>query len=119
MADSILDDVKHMLGIEPEYTQFDVDIVNHINSVFAVIHQIGAGDQLVVFAIEDKSATWAEFIADKTQINFVKSYIHAKVRLLFDPPNSSFGLNALQETIKEYESRLNYLEDLFLIPKEA
>lgn len=116
MADSILDDVKHVLGIEPEYTQFDIDILMHINSVFAVIHQIGAGPQTEVFAIEDKTQTWADFIGDKTQINFVKSYVCAKVKLMFDPPNSSFGLSALQETIKEYESRLNYLEPLFVVP---
>ena len=114
MADSILDDIKKLLGIEPEYTQFDQDVILHINSVFALIHQLGAGPQDQVFFIQDKTNTWDEFIADKTAINMVKSYIYAKVRLMFDPPQTSFGITALEKVAAEFESRLNYLENLFI-----
>ena len=39
--------------------------------------------------IEDKSATWKDFISDESKYMLVKSYMHLKVKLLFDPPLSS------------------------------
>ena len=43
MTNSILDSVKKVLGISPEYTEFDVDIIMHINTVFATLRQLGIG----------------------------------------------------------------------------
>ncbi|WP_435891877.1 phage head-tail connector protein [Klebsiella pneumoniae] len=37
----------------------------------------------------------------------MKTYIQQKVRLLFDPPNNSFLVSAIQENLKELEFRLN------------
>ena len=39
--DSILDTIKKLLGIQPEYTSFDEDIIVGINSAFAALNQIG------------------------------------------------------------------------------
>ena len=36
MEDSILTSVKKMLGIAEDYTEFDLDIITHINSVFMI-----------------------------------------------------------------------------------
>ena len=43
MTDRILESVKKVLGIAPEYLAFDQDIVMHINSAFSVLHQLGVG----------------------------------------------------------------------------
>ena len=34
MEDSILNDIKKLLGLDDEYDVFDTDIIIHINSVF-------------------------------------------------------------------------------------
>ena len=50
--ESILQSVKKMLGIIPEYTNFDDDIIMHINSVFMILQQLGVGPK-EGFAISD------------------------------------------------------------------
>ena len=59
------------------------------------------------FMIEDKSATWKDFISDESKYMLVKSYMHLKVKLLFDPPLSSAVLECYKTQISEYEWRLN------------
>lgn len=41
--ESILTSIKKLLGIAEEYTQFDNDIIMHINSVFTTLTQLGVG----------------------------------------------------------------------------
>ena len=83
--DSILTSIKKLLGITEDYENFDADIIMHINSVFMTLRQIGVGPEEGFF-IEDKSATWTDFMGDETKIESVKTYMYMKVRLLFDPP---------------------------------
>ncbi len=45
MRNSILNTTKKILGIDPLYRPFDVDIVTHINSVFSVLTQLGIGPE--------------------------------------------------------------------------
>lgn len=105
MEESILISIKKLLGISKDYTNFDTDIIMHINTVFMVLHQLGVGPA-EGYMIEDKSATWDEFVEDKDNLNAVKSYIHLKVKLLFDPPLNSSVLTALKESIDELEFRI-------------
>lgn len=111
--DSILTSVKKMLGIAEEYTQFDNDIIMHINSVFSILSQLGVGPE-DGYAIEDSSATWTDF-ADgdelPAKIAMVKSYMYLKVRLLFDPPTTSSVLESMNRQIDEMEWRLNVAVD--------
>ena len=58
------------------------------------------------FSIEDKNAVWSDFIPEKSKIECVKSYIHHKVKLLFDPPLGSAVIDSMERTIKELEWRL-------------
>ena len=104
--ESILTSIKKMLGIAEEYTQFDADIIIHINSVFMVLNQLGVGPK-EGFYIEDKTMYWEDYIDDPTQLQAVKTYIYQKVRLIFDPPTSSAHTLALENSIKEFEWRLN------------
>ena len=85
--ESILTSIKKMLGITEEYEHFDSDLIIHINSVFMILTQLGVGPPSG-FSIQDKSTTWKEFISDETKLQLVKSYMHMKVRLIFDPPLS-------------------------------
>lgn len=108
-SDSILADVKKVLGIPDDYRVFDPDIIMHINSVFMILNQLGVGPEKC-FSIEDERDMWNSF-ADMSQLGAVKSYVYLKVRLLFDPPSSSFVLSSLENQAKELEWRLNVMVD--------
>ena len=110
MTDSILNTTKKLLGIAEENTEFDLDIILHINSVFTILTQLGVGPSKGFF-ITDSSATWSDFIPEGEMMEAVKSYMGCKVRMLFDPPTSSATMQALQNMCNELEWRLNVLCD--------
>lgn len=103
--DSILTSVKKLLGIQENYTNFDADIIMHINTVFAALNQLGVGPELG-FMIESNTETWDKYITNYN-INMVKSYMYLRVRLLFDPPTSSVLMESMNRSIAELEWRLN------------
>lgn len=110
--ESILTSIKKLLGIDEDYTQFDSDIIIHINSVLMTLTQIGVGPSEGFF-IEDDSAYWTDFIPDLNKLQAVKTYIYLKVRLLFDPSSlGSATLSAYERQIQELECRLNYDAEL-------
>ena len=105
--ESILTSIKKLLGVAEEYTEFDADITMHINTTFGVLTQLGVGPPEGFF-IEDKTAIWDDYIADDPVLcHMVKTYIHKKVQLLFDPPDRGAVMEALKNTIAELEWRLN------------
>ncbi len=108
MDDSILISIKKLLGIDESYEHFDQDIIIHINSVLAVLSQLGVGTE--VFSISDETAVWSDF-TDNNKIQMIKSYVYLKVRLLFDPPTVSSHTDAINNMISEYEWRLNVAVD--------
>ena len=106
LSESILTSIKKLLGITEEYTQFDQDIIMHINSAFTILTQLGVGPS-TGFAISDKSAVWTDFVEDITQFSIIKSYVHLRVWLLFDETNlSSAVITSIKEQISEFEWRI-------------
>lgn len=103
--ESILTSIKKLLGIAEEYQHFDMDLIMHINSVFMILTQLGVGPQ-EGFVIEDDTLEWTDFIEDPVQLQAVKSYMHLKVKLLFDPPLSSAVIESTNRMIAEFEWRL-------------
>lgn len=108
--DSILISIKKLLGITEDYEHFDQDIIMHINSVFAILNQLGVGPEKG-FAIKDKNDAWNDFLSDNIKIESVKTYIFQKVKLIFDPPQSSAVIDAYNRQINEFEWRLNVAVD--------
>ena len=108
--ESILTSIKKMLGITAEYDHFDPDIIMHINSVFMILNQLGVGPE-EGFYIEDHSATWDDYLDDPGKLQMIKSYMHMKVKLLFDPPASSSVMKCIEDNIREFEWRLNVAVD--------
>lgn len=104
--ESILISIKKLLGLTAEYKNFDADIIMHINSVFMILNQLGVGPSKG-FRIEDDLAVWSDYIDDLDDLDAVKSYIHLKVKLMFDPPLNSAVIEAMKQTINELEWRLN------------
>lgn len=107
--ESILDSVKKLLGIDPSITDFDTDIIFYINATFSTLSQIVSGLK-DGFIITDNTTTWNEYLGDTTNVEFIKTYVYLKVRLIFDPPTSSSLLTAINEQIKELEFRINISE---------
>lgn len=110
MSDSILTSTKKILGIADDYTVFDLDIILHINSVFSTLTQLGVGPT-AGFMISDKTTEWVDFLGDDLELNAVKTYIYLRVRMLFDPPATSYAVEAMKEQIKELEWRLNVVRE--------
>jgi hypothetical protein len=113
VEESILTSTKKLIGMAGDYTAFDLDIITHINAAFSTLNQLGLGPT-GGFSIEDDKAEWAETDIPDDQLGLVKTYIVAKVRLGFDPPANSFGIDALKAQIAEYEWRLNFFRELAL-----
>lgn len=113
--ESILTSTKQILGQGETDTGFDVDILMHINSVFSVLHQLGIGpaDGL---SITDASTEWSALLGGDPLLNSVKTYVYLRVRMLFDPPTTSFHIQAMEKQIAELEWRLNVYREGLLHP---
>lgn len=108
MGESILTSIKKLLGIPEEYEHYDMDLIIHINSVFSILNQLGVGPSKP-FIISDDTSTWDEFIPDESFIACAKSYVYQRVKILFDPPTTSFNLDAVKNTINELEWRMSVM----------
>ena len=110
MADSIFNSVKKVVGLLGDDSSFDEDILLHINSVVSTLRQLGLSIP-ADFYVRDDVQTWSDLLGEFRDLDLVKSYMTMKVRLMFDPPSSSFGLKSMEEMVKEYEWRINVLTD--------
>ena len=117
MEDSILKSTKKILGLPDDYTPFDLDVITHINATFSVLDQLGVGPE-GGFSIEDDTGLWSEYVVPPNQLHTVKTYIYLKVRSLFDPPSTSFLIEAVNKQISEYEWRLNVFREWELDPTD-
>jgi len=108
MEQSILTSTKKILGIAEDYLVFDLDIITHINTAFSTLTQLGVGPA-DGFMIEDATALWTDFdpVDDNINFNSVRTYVFLKVKQLFDPPTTSYLIDATQKQIEELEWRLN------------
>lgn len=105
MQDSILTSLKKLLGYGEECTSYDTDLIIHINTIFSVLHQLGVGTS-EPFVIKDKTNLWSEFTDNSVYLESVKTYMYLKLRLIFDPPQSSAAVEQMNKTVDELEWRL-------------
>ena len=110
MDESIFNSIKKMLGLPGDYYAFDTDVLIHINSVFAVLHQVS---ELLPadFRITGPQEKWRDYIGNAAVAEFVKTFVYLRVRMLFDPPAGSV-MDALKEQIRELEWRLSIAGNL-------
>lgn len=106
MAQSILTSIKKTLGVAESETAFDVDITLHINSVLSILTQLGIGPTQG-FMIEDATTTWDALLEDDLALSMAKTYVYLKVKLLFDPPQTSFVIESMDRNIAEIENRIS------------
>lgn len=103
--DSILETTKKLLGITKEYTQFDTDIMLHVNSALTILTQLGVGPP-EGFLITGNTENWSDFLPKGSRLEAAKTYVCLKVRLLFDPPQSGTVIECIERQIHELEWRL-------------
>lgn len=106
MVESILTSIKKLLGIEEEYTHFDTDITMYINTALMRLNQLGIGPTSG-FKIQDKTAVWSDLLDEHIDLEGVKTFVYLKVRLVFDPPQMGYLVEAIKDQIKELEWTLN------------
>ena len=105
MSDSVLLSIKQMLGISPEDTSFDVNVIMSINTALTILMDLGlteVEDEIVI----DDDMTWDDLLGGRTDIEYVKTYIYQKVKMIFDPPTSTAAIDAMQRSISELEWRI-------------
>ena len=105
MSDSVLSSTKQMLGISPEDTSFDVNVIMSINTALTILMDLGlteVEDQIVI----DDNMTWDDLLGGRTDIEYVKTYVYQKVKMIFDPPTSTAAIDAMQRSISELEWRI-------------
>lgn len=108
MEDSILESIKNSLGINKEITVFDQDIIMHINSVFSTLNQLGVESSVNTYRISGSDETWTSYFGDDdVLVDMLKEYTYLKVRIVFDPPTSSFVLDSIKAQAQELEWRIN------------
>ena len=110
VSDSILDNIKKMLGPSYDEESFDIDIIIHINSCFTTLRQLGIGPANG-FRIASKDEVWSEFVANDEMLDSVKTYIYIKTNLVFDTHMSGAILESFEKQAKELEWRLNISVD--------
>lgn len=106
--ESILTSIKKLLGISEDDTNFDLDVIIHINAAFTRLRQLGVGPN-TGFRISDDSLTWRDYIPEEDlRFESVKTYVYLKVKLVFDAQTLSAAMiSTIKETIKELEWELN------------
>lgn len=104
-TNSILKTTKKLIGVGPEYTHFDVEMVVHINTTFMILNQMGVGPD-IPFRITGDSETWDQFMQEDIFLDGVKTYMFLKCKLVFDPPASSVLVDAINKSISELEWRM-------------
>lgn len=102
---SILLSIKKLLGIPQEQTNFDVDIIIHINTIIANLAQMGIGPS-DGYSLTGEDETWEDYIGDNKLISQIRTYIYIKVRLVFDPPTNTALTQSFNEQAKELEVRM-------------
>lgn len=108
---SILLSIKKRLGIGEDYEHFDDDVIMDINSAFTFLNQLGIGPKYG-FSITGEDEEWLDFTKDIGKLEFIKTYVYLKVKLMFDPPQNSFTIDAINNQIKELEWRILVQNDL-------
>ena len=115
MGDSILESIKTQLGLDADYTPFDAELIVHINSAIMTLEQLGVC-KTPGFFIGSAIDIWSDLLKSDVNLAATKTYLYLQIKQVFDPPSTSFALDALKRQAEQYEWRLmvqadpNYVE---------
>lgn len=95
---TILEDTKTYLGLMEDDVSFDSEIKDAINNALAVAVQLNHEVESIQSSEADYPTT--------TLGRILRQYVNFSVRLMFDPPQTSFAIKAVEALQKEAEWRL-------------
>lgn len=104
VSESILLSTKKKNNVAAEDTAFNDDFLSYINAALAELNQLGIGPAEGL-AIEDESTLWTEFYEDP-RLNGIQTFVGLRVKLLFDPPATSFAITMIEDQLREMGWRL-------------
>lgn len=110
MDENILYTIKKLIGIEYDYTIYDMDLTIAINSAIGTLTQIGVGPA-EGFVVSTGNELWSDLIGDTKLLEFVKQYVYLKVKTIFDPSQINSVTTAYDNQIKELEWRISVTVD--------
>lgn len=91
LTKSILEDIRTAVGLDAYTSDFDTDLIMHINSAIGKLNQNGVGAFVVV---QNEEQTWGD-LQDPLQVegnkyfHMVPLFITISTKLIFDPPPPS------------------------------
>lgn len=104
-GEGVLYDIKTQLGPIPmEQTAYDADLIILINGILNTFENIGLPKPQTY--VKDATTMWQELFGDHPDLHAINQYVFTKVKLLFDPPGTSYLINAFKEVADELEWRL-------------
>jgi len=115
---SILKTVRKVCGIGDDDPTFDLDLLVHTNSALSTLHQLGLGP-MEGFEVEDDTVTWDALYGGDPLLHSIRTYVCLRVRMYFDPPQTSYHITAINEQIRELEWRLNARREETVTEQEA
>jgi hypothetical protein len=104
--ESILAAIRDRVVGSVDEKSFDNDLIMHVNSAFADLHDLGVGP-VDGFEIKDETPVWTDFCQDPPVINSVKEFVYLSVKLVFDPPTQSALLASMERRYSKLEWKLN------------
>jgi len=117
LTNSVLEDVRETVGLTRDTSDFDGELLLHINSSLVILRQNGIGS---IVSIEDTTTTWSD-VQDPLQIegnkffDLVPLFINLNVKMLFDSPPPS-TIEYYSKTIDQTLWRLKVAYEDFTIP---
>ena len=115
---SILDSIKQMLGIASEDTNFDKELIMHINGALMIMTQLGVGP-IEGYSITSKDQTWSDFLQGRNDLDAVSNDVYLRVKLIFDPPKNSFLVTSIERQLTEYDWRIEAWHKPFTIVEDT
>jgi hypothetical protein len=104
MESNILKSVKNNLGLPDDYAVYDEDVLMAINTTLSTVTQLGVGPE-IGFEV-DEISTWEDLLGGDFRLNSIRTFIHLKCRLIFDPPGTSFAIAAIEKQLEEMAWRI-------------
>lgn len=105
LTENILESIRSLVISDPDDTNFDNDILAHIQSTMLPFIRIGAFD---ISKNITTDTSWGDLTKDTNILYSIKNYIYLKVKLIFDPPSSSSVLNWYTTEINRLEFDINF-----------
>ena len=103
LSNVVLTDIKLMLGIDECDTDFDLQLLSHINSVMAILRSEGL---IPIPVICNDVTSWLGIGATYETVAALRQITYNRVRTLFDPPANSTVMQALKDNSAELEWRM-------------